>query len=309
MLSLVRRGALGLLVALVGTVAACGGTSGSSITDAPPGAGTGDAGALAADGASVDPDGSAVGVSDGGPGVATRGCGTSAPAGMQSKTTKVGGVERRYQLFVPTGYDASRPLPLAFVFHGRGGDGNQIRAYLSMEKESAGQALFVYPDGLPQSSQGGATGWALDDVKFFDTMVAEVSESHCVDAKRIFAAGHSFGAYMSNLVGCERGDVVRAIAPVSGGVVPGTCKGPVAAWISHGDKDNTVDQREGVAARDRWTKLNGCATTTKPTGPDTCIAYDGCSAGHPVTWCSFSGGHFPLPAYTRQAIWDFFKAF
>ena len=307
MFSLARPGALGFLVGLVGAVAACSG-SGSSIADTPPGAGPNEAGALAVDGAS-DPDGGAVGVSDGGPGVATRGCGTSAPSGMQNKNTNVGGVGRRYQLFVPTGYDASRPLPLVFVFHGLGGDGNQIRAYLSMEKESAGQALFVYPDGLRQSSQGGATAWALDDVKFFDAMVSEISESHCVDVKRIFAAGHSFGGYMSNLVGCERGDVVRAIAPVSGGVVPGTCKGPVAAWISHGDKDTTVDQREGIAARDRWTKLNGCATTTKPTSPDTCVAYDGCSAGHPVTWCSFSGGHYPLPAYTRQAIWDFFKAF
>ena len=54
--------------------------------------------------------------------------------------------------------------------------------------------------------------------------------------------------YMSNLVGCERGDVVRAIAPVSGGIVASTCKGPVAAWLAHGASDPVVAQSEGIAA-------------------------------------------------------------
>ena len=81
----------------------------------------------------------------------------------------------------------------------------------------------------------------------------------------------------------------------------------VAAWLAHGDKDPTVAQSEGIAARDHWLTANGCAKTSKATAPSPCVAYEGCSAGHPVTWCSFAGGHYPLPAFTKQAIWDFFK--
>ena len=241
--------------------------------------------------------------------VGTGGCGqVGVPTGMQSKTTKVAGKSRRYQLFVPTAYDGSRPTRLVFVFHGLGGDGDQIRSYFGFEADAAGQALFVYPDGLAQAQAGGATAWALDDVAFFDAMVSEISASHCVDSARIFAAGHSYGAYMSNLIGCERGDVVRAIAPVSGGIIAGKCKGGVAAWLAHGSNDLTVDQSEGVAARDHWIAANGCSATSKPTSPSPCVTYDGCSTDHPVTWCSFAGGHYPLPTFTKRAIWDFFKA-
>jgi hypothetical protein len=82
----------------------------------------------------------------------------------------------------------------------------------------------------------------------------------------------------------------------------------VAAWLAHGNNDPTVPQSEGIAARDHWVSANGCASTSKATTPSPCVAYDGCSASHAVTWCSFAGGHYPLPAFTKQAIWDFFKA-
>jgi polyhydroxybutyrate depolymerase len=236
----------------------------------------------------------------------TAGCGSVGGAtGLLSKMLTVDGVSRRYQLFVPPGYDPSRATRLVFVFHGLGGSSEQIRLYLNLESLSGNDAIYAYPDGVIRYQ--GRTGWDLQDLKLVDAMVADISASRCIDSKRIFATGHSFGGYMSNLVGCERGDVVRAIAPVSGGFIPASCKGPVAAWIAHGDQDPTVAQSEGVAARDHWTSANGCATTTQPTTPGACVAYNGCTAGHPVTWCSFSGGHFPLPAYTRQAIWDFIK--
>ncbi len=244
------------------------------------------------------------------PPVASAGCGKAPGAtGLAQATITVLGAARHYQLFVPSAYDASRPTRLVFVFHGLGGDGDQIRAYFGFETEANGQALFVYPDGLAQAAQGGRTGWAESDLAFFDALLAEISSRYCVDAKRVFAAGHSFGGYMSNLVGCERGDVVSAIAPVSGGLVAGgACKGAVAAWVAHGDRDATVPQSEGIAARNHWVTANGCASTTKATDPSPCVAYDGCTAGHPVTWCSFSGGHFPLPSFTQQAIWNFFSA-
>lgn len=302
-----RRG-LGVVSVLV-AIAGCGGSE-------PPG---GDAAGTGTGSGTGTGPGSGTGASSGdapaapttSPPTPPAACTMAAAApGISSKTIAVDGATRRYQVFVPQGYDAKKPMRLVFVFHGLGGDGDQIRSYFSFESQAGSEAIFVYPEGVAQASVGGATGWGFDDLSFFDAMVAEITKSYCVDSKRIFAAGHSFGGYMSNLVGCSRGSVVRAIAPVSGGMVtPGACTGPVAAWLAHGDKDQTVQTSEGEAARDRWLSTNKCGATTKPAAPSPCVTYEGCEAGRPVTWCLFSGGHYPLPSFTRQAIWDFFEAF
>jgi polyhydroxybutyrate depolymerase len=234
----------------------------------------------------------------------TSGCGQAGAAtGLQDVTTTVDDVSRHYLVFVPSSYDASTPTRLVFVFHGLGGDGALIRNYFGFETEADGEAIFVYPDGLPV--QGG-TGWAASDLPFVDAMVADLSETYCVDPARVFATGHSYGGYMSNLVGCQRGDVVRAIAPVSGGLLTSACDDPVAAWLAHGNADTTVGESQGIAARDRWITANGCATTSTATDPAPCVTYDGCTDGYPVTWCSFDGGHYPLPAFIKQGIWEFF---
>jgi polyhydroxybutyrate depolymerase len=287
-------GACGAPAASPGDGSNDGGGGGSATIDARGGAAAIDAaGATPADAAIV---------------VGSAGCGHGGVAtGLGAHDLSVAGVSRHYQLFVPAGYDASVPTRLVFVFHGLGGNGSLIRAYFGFEAEAAGHALFVYPDGLPV--QGGQTGWSTSDLAFFDAMRVEIEGSYCVDPARVFATGHSFGGYMSNLIGCARSDVVRAIAPVSGGLLAACTGGPVAAWIAHGDADMTVNQSEGIAARDRWIATDGCATTSHATDPAPCVGYDGCKAGKPVTWCSFAGGHYPLPAFIKPAIWKFLSSF
>lgn len=245
---------------------------------------------------------------DAGTPAGTAGCGQAATPGLHGVDTMVGGRQRHYQVMVPAGYDAARPTRVVFMFHGLGGDGDQIRSYLAPEAAAQGQALFVYPDGRVIPSAG-RTAWEEADLLFFDAMLAEISAAYCVDRDRVFAAGHSYGAYMTNEVGCQRAGVVRAIAAVSGGTLGTRCIGTTAAWLAHGTNDGTVPQSEGARARDHWRTTNGCASTTTPVAPEGCVTYEGCAAGAPVTWCSFTGGHFPLPAYTLDAIWGFFSAY
>ncbi len=306
------------IVVLLSSVAlglAGGACSGTTTVSGSPAAGDdggvpGAGGNVQGDGGEQVTDGGGKNEGDGATVTPTGGCGAAGvAAGVQSKTTKVAASDRHYQVVVPSGYDTNRPLDLVFVFHGLRGDGNQIRSYFNLEGHADGKALFVYPDGLPQAQAGGATAWDVSDLAFFDAMRTEISAAYCVDSSRIFAAGHSYGGFMTNLVGCARGDVVRAIAPVSGGLAvgAGACKGPVAAWIAHGDADRTVPTAQGEAARDHWIKENQCASTSAPAAPAPCVTYDGCSAGHPVTWCSPPGGHSP-PSFATRAIWDFFQA-
>ncbi|MBL8941616.1 MAG: hypothetical protein JNK45_00650, partial [Myxococcales bacterium] len=173
-------------------------------------------GGLASSGdASAD---TSAGAGDTGTGTApegTAGCGLPyAGEAVVESSIDVDGVSRTFILSVPAGYDPAVPMPLVFAWHGLGGNAQLARLYFDVEQESAGQAIFVYPDGLPQASSGGATGWDLADdsadVRLFDALLEQTSSTLCLDPARIFSTGHSFGGYMSNALGCFRADVLRA---------------------------------------------------------------------------------------------------
>lgn len=243
-------------------------------------------------------------------------CGEAPPfTGFMAQTIEVAGQARTYGLTVPADYDPNHAYPLVFAWHGLGGSGAVARIYFKIEEAAAGQAIVVYPDALPLPELGGQTGWDLGadgrDVALFDAILADVSTRLCVDESRVFSAGHSFGGAISNTLGCVRGDTLRAIAPVAGGGPFGTCTGPVAAWIAHGTVDVTVPLAMGSASRDHWLAANNCSSTSAPTDPAPCVAYDDCDAGYPVHWCQHDelelGGH-GWPAWAGPAIWRFFAA-
>ncbi len=295
-----RKAAIFLAV----TLSACG-TSG--------GAGPNGDGGVGADGGGDVVD--AVGARPDGAGT-TAGCGiVPSVTGTVVETVDLSGTERSYTLVVPAGYAAQTPHALVFAWHGRGSNGAQARSYFGVESESAGAALFVYPQGLGQSSPQD-TGWDLSlsgsvDVALFDYLLGELSTRYCIDRDRVFSMGHSFGGYMSNHLACQRSDVLRAIASVAGGGPYGSCGSAVAAWITHGNSDTVVAISEGVASRDHWVAVNGCQGETVAGTPSLCANYLGCE-GDPVVWCPHDetafGGH-GWPSFTAESIWRFFAQF
>jgi polyhydroxybutyrate depolymerase len=131
-----------------------------------------------------------------------------------------------------------------------------------------------------------------------------------VDDARIFSVGFSYGGMMSFAIGCELGNVFRAIAPMSGALYSG-CKGsnsPIAMWGAHGSQDTFVPTADGRKARDQILKQNHCGTQTTPVDPSPCVSYEGCDAGYPVTWCEWDGAH-AIPSFASSAIAAFFKQF
>ncbi len=239
------------------------------------------------------------------------GCGKSASETgvFPDEAVDVAGEARSYVLSVPAEYDAEKPYPLVFGWHGLGGNGAQARQYFRVESASKGGAIFVYPDGLPNDD--GQPGWDLSpsgiDVALFDALIEKVSAAYCVDSKRIFSTGHSFGGFFTERLGCSRGSVLRGIAPVAGGPPFGgmaNCATPVAAWITHGSNDGTVDFETGEAGRDLWLEVNGCSDSSMPVTPDPCVAYDGCEA--PLHWCVHEQDH-NWPMFAGAAIWSFFS--
>jgi polyhydroxybutyrate depolymerase len=260
-------------------------------------------------------DGEAESTSTGGLPAATPSSGCGVQASIDEPLV-VDGQDRTFVLHLPNEYDPNRAYPLVFAWHARGTTGQIAASYYYVEHAAADSAIFVYPNGL--DIRGGGTGWELSadgyDMTFFDVLYDELTSKLCVDTQRVFSVGHSFGGYMSNAVGCYRGDVLRAIAPVAGGPpLTSGCVDAVAVWIAHGVADPTVPIAEGEATRDHWVAQNGCSAQSEPTDPAPCVAYLGCDPDHPVHWCEHEEagvleGH-DWPTFAGESIWAFFARF
>jgi polyhydroxybutyrate depolymerase len=251
-------------------------------------------------------------------GTSSAGCGstnTTSPCSKSGTTCSmdVGGTTRVYYVQLPSTYSPTMPYPVVFQFHPLGGSAEQA---LNEYRISTGlpNAIYVTPQGLTDSS--GNAGWANTggvDITFTKQMLSTVQSTYCVDNSRIFSVGFSYGGMMSFAVGCELSDTFRAIAPMSGALYSDfNCKGtghPIAMFGTHGLNDTTVPIADGEAARNKILQQNHCGTTTVPNSVDaSCVDYQGCDAGYPVTWCEFNGTHMP-PSFGTSAITAFFKSF
>jgi poly(3-hydroxybutyrate) depolymerase len=202
-----------------------------------------------------------------------------------------------------------------YVLHPRGGtaEDNVTRngGWFGVGPLSGGSIIFVSPVGLADSA--GTTGWPNtggQDVAFMRTLVSQINSTFCTDSTRIFATGKSYGGNFSNTLGCQMGDVFRAIVPFAGWgpQANATCVGKTAALLTHGTADTTIDIAQGRASRDHWLAANHCTMTTVPFDPSPCVVYQGCDMGYPVGWCEHTGGHI-LPTWSGPAIWNFISQF
>ena len=255
------------------------------------------------------------------------GCGKAPPASNRY-SIDVSGTMREYILAVPNNYDSNRPYRLVFAWHPLGGSaqqtaGNGNGGYYGLQGASAGAAILVSAEGLQQNGSGNRGWWNTGggDIAFLRAMLDRFKSELCIDEGRIFSTGFSFGGMMSFAVGCT--GLVRAIAPMAGNSqVSGCTSGtqPVAVMGFHGDDDTVVSITGGRQARDVFVQRNQCMQQTMPATPSwcdgvgqnnqpcSCVSYQGCAAGYPVTWCEFNGPHTPAPN-SAATIWSFFSQF
>jgi poly(3-hydroxybutyrate) depolymerase len=285
-----------------------------------------DAGRAAADAAAPDaatpaeapPDAGAV-IDSGAQVQASSGCNAAQHPPSGAASIDVSGTTREYIVDVPTNYDAAHAYRLVFAWHGLGGSAAQIAGsgafgYYGLKSRAANSTIFVAGQGL-DTGQGGA-GWPNTggrDVAFVRALYERLHSQYCIDETRVFSVGMSYGGIMSNTLGCQMGDVFRAIGVMSGSG-PGfggrgvSCTGQVAAWLSHGNMDDVVPFAQGQSSRDFWRAANHCQAQSAPTDPSPCVAYAGCDPGSPVQWCEFADGH-TVPQFAGAAIWNFFAQF
>lgn len=247
------------------------------------------------------------------------------------------GTSRQYTLELSHGYDGKTPVPVLFAFHGTDTSAHDFigdSGYGNISEGVAGRMIIVGPQGLKRGM--GKPGWvdfalpnsgiADDDLFFFDALLAELKARYCVDTGRVFAIGHSAGAVMANVLGCDRSDVVRGVGPFNGGGPDGSCPRPMAAIIVHNPADPVVSWSDRMwPTTEFWTKNAGCdpigaMPTSAFSGNSTtgnplpCKSYPGCSPGNPVTLClhgysdQWDQNHaFPVQ-WGAKAVTDFFLA-
>jgi poly(3-hydroxybutyrate) depolymerase len=229
----------------------------------------------------------------------------------------------KYYVKLPTGYDASKPFPVLFMFNPTGNPISWAEQNAGYESNGAKTgAIRVYPDPASEAS-----GWGAGDVAFFAPLYDQITANFCVDKARVFAAGESSGGDFSSILGCEHADKLRAIAPCATKDVGGyplnattrKCTGQVTAIVIHGKNDNVVGPANGPKTRDFYVALNHCGATTQPVQGYTdersnCVQYQGCDAGFPVYWCqhtdpNYSNTNHGWPAFAANMTWGVFSSY
>jgi polyhydroxybutyrate depolymerase len=175
-------------------------------------------------------------------------------------------------------------------FHGGNSTADYARQTYGLEGGEA--VIYVYPQAGPFADAW--AGWNVDpaglDFPYFDAVLADLGKRHCVDTKRVFAAGKSNGAFFVNALACYRPNAIRAIATVAGGGPQGNCTEAKAAMIIHGSADAAVPISTGLQSRNYWLAANGYSGAPSfPASPPPCVSYPGTL--NPVLWCQHDGGH------------------
>jgi polyhydroxybutyrate depolymerase len=226
-----------------------------------------------------------------------------------------GGLDRQYNLWVPSGYTPGKPAPLVFNFHGFTAD-PESQEWLSGMSKLAEEAGFILatPKGSGREevlgwNSGGCCGEAVlenvDDVAFTSDMIDQIRAEYCVDPLRIYATGMSNGAFMSYRLACELADRIAAIGPVAGVMVTADCfpSRPVPVISFNGTSDLLVWYDGGIYESVprtivRWSIRNGCSRemeTIYEKGNVRCVTYTKCKEGATVELCTISGGGHSWP--------------
>jgi polyhydroxybutyrate depolymerase len=246
-------------------------------------------------------------------------CEDAAP-GMAVTCSLADWEERSYDLVIPERQAPQAGYPVVIAFHGGGGDRKgALRTTCPRGDIDAPECLHVMaaekgyvvvaPDGTSGgifsgrtwNAGGGSGSWQcasgkacednIDDVGFFDDLLADLEQRVAVDRDRVYLTGLSNGGAMAHRLACERSSDVAAIAAVGGALqfaVSDACEPerPVAVLQIHGDEDpcwpygggpsqcpTGDDDKNYVGVEStmtRWASLFGCTgQPLEDTLPDT----------------------------------------
>jgi phospholipase/carboxylesterase len=143
-------------------------------------------------------------------------------------------------LYIPGGYQPSRPAPLAVMLHGAGGNADHGMSLLRWLSDAAGILVMAPPsrgstwDIIEKNAFG-------PDIVFIDGALTQVFRQYNIDPARIAIGGFSDGASYALSVGLTNGDLFSHIIAFSPGFIyTAAAAGKPAVYISHGIQDGVL---------------------------------------------------------------------
>lgn len=271
-----------------------------------------------------------------------------------SETITVDGRVRTYTLQLPSNYYEAAGFSLVIAMHGGGGTGVQFEATSRLsEKANTAKFIVVYPDGVKSTGPLGLQTWNagtccdyardnnIDDVKFIRELINKLVSNYKINAKKIYATGHSNGGMLSYRLACEMADKIAAIAVSScsmGLTSPCNASRPVPVLHVHSLLDSKVPYTGGVGISNAyfppldsvlnvWSLKNVCLSPSQVVVNNsgyTFTKWSNCSnnvtiqyyltkdGGH--AWAgglpSSANGDTPSTAVsTNDLLWDFFQQY
>lgn len=272
-------------------------------------------------------------------------------AGASEVQFSVDGMVRR--AIVVNANPSASPRPAVIVLHGGAGNAAMQRSRTRFDKvASAHDFMVAYAEGseFRPGMHAWNTGYLMrrqvqdvDDIAYFDTLIAKLISDHRADPKRIFMTGGSNGAMMTLIYAVKRPEKLAAIAPVVGAMFSfdQSPARPVPILLINGAKDDEVPieggmSRNPMVSRNQqapykplsetvqfWVRANksspqphvvaegSLTTTTYPaqSGGAVTVSIVDADGGHgwPGTDAR-GGGQAPIQAFNgADRVWQFFK--
>ena len=266
---------------------------------------------------------------DAGTGTTPPACSALRARAEQDGQLVVSGLPREYVLHVPPKLPAGQPVPLVVDLHG-------LMTHAKYQRASSGFAtladsagfVVAYPQAIDSAWNLAAEGCcgldpAVDDAGFVRALVAELVESDCVDAKRVYAVGVGAGGGLAQQLACQASELFTAVLsrdfdlfePAANSCQP---KRPVAvlALRDMADPDlpymgGEIRVANGLNARfrtlgaeaslRRWAELDRCSGEPEISA-DGCRIYKACASGVEVGLCHRSVNQAAQDAATAWAF-------
>ncbi len=274
-----------------------------------------------------------------------------------NQVMNVDGIDRTYVLNLPPNYYEGSGFSLIIAMHGGGGSASQFESTCKLtEKANAAQFIVVYPEGVQSTgilkarswNAGGCCDYAVaqnvNDVKFISLLIDKLVSQYKINAKKIYATGHSNGGMLAYRLACELSNKIAAIAPNGCTMVAPTCNPvrPVPVLHMHSILDTHVPYQGGIGngtgtygvvfppldtVMNLWSLKNNCINTAQVVVNDAnykLTKWTNCNGNVTVQYyLTKDGGHgWPgglpggpnsdIPSTVINAnnlIWDFFQQY
>jgi polyhydroxybutyrate depolymerase len=244
------------------------------------------------------------------------------PAEERETTLDIDGDKRSVLVLMPA-LEPGERAPLLVMLHGSG-EGPTAWLMRGADVLAARERVIVV---MPAFGTGpgarhfwSAVGSPQDTITdspeaaYVAGMILSVVEKFPVDPKRVFVAGFSMGAVLTDRIACQAADKVDAVAIVAGSAWSSTCRPsrPVSVLVIHGTSDSIFDIGEGAALANQWHALNDCRgelVAASIAEGVVALTNDECAAGSRVEFVRIEGATHSWvdePIDATELAWQFF---